>query len=95
MVQFDEVIDEAAGGSSAGGAITGLAARIVLSPVNGEVKVSWHRDAIHVNPAEGWKRNRVYHLEVLPGPDGLTLLRRLRQAGGRRYNLKFVAPHCR
>lgn len=67
VVQFDEVIDEAPGGSSSGGAITGLAARIVLSPVNGEVKVSWHRDAIHVNPAEGWKRNRVYHLEVLPG----------------------------
>ncbi|HEV2751689.1 MAG TPA: Ig-like domain-containing protein [Gemmatimonadales bacterium] len=67
VIQFDEVIDEAPGGSSVGGAITGLAQKIVLSPVNGDVKVSWHRDAIHVSPAEGWKRNRVYHLEVLPG----------------------------
>ena len=67
VIQFDEVIDEAPGGSSTGGAITGLAQKIVLSPVNGDVKVSWHRDAIHVSPAEGWKRNRVYHIEVLPG----------------------------
>ena len=69
VIQFDEVIDEAPGGASPGGAITGLAQKIVLSPVGGTgyVKVSWHRDAIHVEPAEGWKRNRVYHLEVLPG----------------------------
>ncbi len=67
VVQFDEVIDEMPGGSSTGGAITGLAQRIVLSPVSGNVKVSWHRDAIHVSPAEGWKRSRVYRLEVLPG----------------------------
>jgi len=69
VVQFDEVIDEMPGGgaSSTGGAITGLAQKIVLSPVSGDVKVSWHRSAIHVSPAEGWKRNRVYRLEVLPG----------------------------
>ena len=69
VVQFDEVIDEmpGGGGSSTGGAITGLAQKIVLSPVSGNVKVSWHRSAIHVSPAEGWKRNRVYRLEVLPG----------------------------
>jgi hypothetical protein len=69
VVQFDEVIDEAPGslGSSAGGTITGLAQKIVLSPVGGDVKVSWHRSAIHVQPEEGWKPSRVYHLEVLPG----------------------------
>jgi hypothetical protein len=39
----------------------------VLSPVAGTVKVSWHRSAIHVKPDEGWKPNRVYHLELLPG----------------------------
>src|SRR2546426_490466 len=67
-VQFDEVIDEAPGSPGpSGGAITGLAQRIVLSPVAGDVKVSWHRSAIHVAPEEGWKPNRVYHLEVLPG----------------------------
>src|SRR5207244_6739855 len=29
--------------------------------------VSWQRSAIHVSPREGWKRGRVYHLQVLPG----------------------------
>jgi len=76
VIQFDEVIDEAPGSSGGGGgggggggtgAITGLAQKIVLSPVAGDVKVSWHRSAIHVQPEEGFKPNRVYHLEVLPG----------------------------
>jgi hypothetical protein len=31
------------------------------------VNVSWHRSTIHVKPAEGWKKGRVYHLELLPG----------------------------
>src|SRR5204863_9253438 len=49
VVQFDEVIDEApgaiggGGGGGGGGAITGLAQKIVLSPVAGDVEVSWHR----------------------------------------------------
>src|SRR5256884_1473891 len=47
--------------------ISGLARQIVLSPVAGDVRVSWHRSAIHVKPAEGWKPNRVYHLELLSG----------------------------
>jgi len=63
VIQFDEVIDEAPGSSGGGG----LAQKIVLSPVAGDVKVSWHRSAIHVQPEEGFKPNRVYHLEVLPG----------------------------
>ena len=69
VIQFDEVIDEMPGspGGGSGGAITGLAQKIVLSPVGGDVDVSWHRSAIHVKPKEGWKPNRVYHLEVLPG----------------------------
>jgi len=76
VIRCDEVIDEAPGSSGGGGgggggggtgAITGLAQKIVLSPVAGDVKVSWHRSAIHVQPGEGFKPNRVYHLEVLPG----------------------------
>ncbi len=67
VVQFDEVIDETPGGAGGGGAITGLAQKIVLSPVAGDVNVSWHRSAIHIQPEEGWKPNRVYHLELLPG----------------------------
>ncbi|HEX4601084.1 MAG TPA: Ig-like domain-containing protein [Gemmatimonadales bacterium] len=67
IIQFDEVIDEnpPSGGSS--GTISGLARQIVLSPVAGEVKVSWHRSSIHVRPDEGWKPNRAYHLELVPG----------------------------
>jgi len=73
VIEFDEVIDEMPGSRGGGGggggaaAITGLAHQIVLSPVAGEVRVSWHRSAIRVKPAEGWKPNRVYHLELLPG----------------------------
>ena len=67
VIQFDDVIDEMATGGGGGGAITGLAKQIVLSPVAGEVNVSWHRSSIHVKPAEGWKPGRVYHLQVLPG----------------------------
>jgi hypothetical protein len=61
------VIDEMPGTRGVAGAITGLAQKIVLSPVSGNVKVSWHRTAIHIAPEEGWKPNRVYHLQVLPG----------------------------
>jgi hypothetical protein len=67
VLAFDEVIEEMPGTRGASGAITGLAQKIVLSPVGGNVKVSWHRTAIHVAPEEGWKPNRVYHLQLLPG----------------------------
>lgn len=67
IVAFDEVIEEMPGTRGVAGAITGLAQKIVLSPVGGDVKVSWHRTAIHVAPEEGWKPNRVYHLQLLPG----------------------------
>lgn len=69
-IHFDEVIDEMAGGASGAGGIAGIGRQIVLSPVAGDVKVSWHRSSIHVKPAEGWKPGRVYHLQILPGiPD--------------------------
>ncbi|HWC73801.1 MAG TPA: Ig-like domain-containing protein [Gemmatimonadales bacterium] len=61
-IQFDEVIDEMAGG----GATTGLQQQVLLSPVRGTVKVSWHRSRVAVEPREGWK-HRVYRLEILPG----------------------------
>jgi hypothetical protein len=62
-IQFDEVIDEMAGG---GGTTGGLDKLVLLSPVAGPVRVGWHRSRITVKPREGWKR-RVYRLEVLPG----------------------------
>lgn len=67
VVEFDEVIDEMPGNPGPAGTVSGLARQVVLSPVGGDVKVSWHRSAIHVKPAEGWKRDRVYHLELRPG----------------------------
>ncbi len=70
VIQYDEVIEEGGGGGTAGGttgAATGLATKVLLSPTRGAYKVSWHRSALHVKPAEGWKPGRVYHLEILPG----------------------------
>jgi hypothetical protein len=68
VIQFDEVIDEMAGGSGGGGAaITGLALQVILSPVRGDVSVSWGRTRIRVKPKEGWKPGRIYHLQLLPG----------------------------
>ena len=69
VIRFDELIDEMGGlpGGKGGGSLTGLASKIVLSPVSGPVAVSWHRTSLHVKPREGWKRGRVYHLQILPG----------------------------
>jgi hypothetical protein len=68
VIQFDEVIDEMAGGGGGGGlgAFGGLARQVLLSPVAGDVKVGWHRTSVSVKPKEGWKK-RVYRLEILPG----------------------------
>lgn len=65
-IQFNEVIDEMAGGGTGAGGFSGLAKLILLSPVAGPVKVSWHRTRVTIKPREGWKR-RVYRLEILPG----------------------------
>ena len=81
VVQFDEVIDEmASGGGASGAGLSGLARQVVLSPVVGDVRVSWGRTRIRVRPKEGWKPGRVYHLELLPG---IVDLRRNRLTTGR------------
>jgi hypothetical protein len=75
VIQFDEVIDEMAGGGGGGGGgasggaagVTGLARQVLLSPVTGDVAVTWGRTRIRVKPKEGWKPGRVYRLELLPG----------------------------
>lgn len=63
-LQFDEVVDEM---PSSPGGTGGLPTLVLLSPVAGGIRVEWHRDRITVEPKEGWKPNRVYRLEVLPG----------------------------
>ena len=67
VIQFDDVIDEMPGSSGGAAGVSGLAKLVALSPVSGDVNVSWHRSAIHVHPNEGWKRGRVYRLELFPG----------------------------
>jgi hypothetical protein len=69
VIRFDELVDEMGGlpGGKGGGTLTGLPAKVVLSPVAGPVEVSWHRTSIRVKPREGWKPGRVYHLQILPG----------------------------
>src|SRR5216117_804161 len=57
-IQFNEVIDEMAGGGGAG-TMSLLEKQVLLSPVAGPVKVSWHRTRVSIKPKEGWKR-RVY-----------------------------------
>jgi hypothetical protein len=69
VIQFDEVVDEMAGGGGSG-AVEGLARLVLLSPVAGVVKVNWHRSSVSIKPKEGWKR-RVYRLEILPGFEDL------------------------
>jgi hypothetical protein len=67
IIRFDDVIDEMASGSSGGGGPAGLGRYVLLSPVAGPVKVGWHRSSISIEPKEGWKPGRVYHLQLLPG----------------------------
>jgi hypothetical protein len=70
--KFNEVISE--GSSPNQGFGTGDLEKLVLvSPSAGVPRVHWKRDRITVRPREGWKPNRVYRIELLPG---LTDLRR-------------------
>src|SRR5881394_3160446 len=48
-IQFDEVVDEQSG-SGGGASMSGLEKQILLSPVRGPVKVSWHRSKVTVHP---------------------------------------------
>jgi hypothetical protein len=64
--RFSEVISE--GSSPNLGLGTGdLEKLIILSPTDRVPDVGWHRHRITVRPAEGWKPNRVYRVELLPG----------------------------
>jgi hypothetical protein len=63
---FNEVVSE--GTSPSQGLGTGdLEKLVILSPTDHVPEVGWHRRRISVRPAEGWKPNRVYRVELLPG----------------------------
>jgi hypothetical protein len=64
--RFNKVVSE--GTSPNQGLGTGdLEKLIILSPTTRTPDVGWHRSRITVKPAEGWKPNRVYRVELLPG----------------------------
>lgn len=64
--RFDEIVSE--GGSPNWGLGTGdLEKLILLSPSSKVPVIHWKRSRITVHPREGWKPNRVYRIELLPG----------------------------
>jgi hypothetical protein len=64
--QFDEVISEG-GTPNRGEGTGGLEKLVILSPSTQVPEVSWKRNRITVRPREGWRPNRVYRVELLPG----------------------------
>jgi hypothetical protein len=86
--RFDEVISE--GGSASQGTGTGdLEKLVILSPTTRVPNIHWRRTRITVKPAEGWKPNRVYRVELLPG---VTDLRRNRSNKGKVLTFTTGAP---
>jgi hypothetical protein len=59
--QFDEVIAERPTGAATLGAL------FLVSPRDGEPRVTWRRDAISVRPRGGFRDNTVYTVTMLPG----------------------------
>jgi hypothetical protein len=85
---FDEVVSE--GGSPNRGEGTGdLEKLVILSPSNRIPEVSWRRNRIVVRPREGWRPNRVYRVELLPG---VTDLRSNRSEAGAVITFSTGAP---
>jgi hypothetical protein len=60
-IDFSEVISERAAGQR-----PDISYAVVLSPVTGDVRVTWHRRRLLVRPREGFRSGVVYRLEVLP-----------------------------
>ena len=86
--RFDEVISE--GSTASTGTGTGdLEKLILLSPTTRVPDVSWRRSRITVRPAEGWRADRVYRVELLPG---VTDLRRNRSEEGKAVTFSTGGP---
>jgi hypothetical protein len=86
--KFDEVISE--GGSPNQGTGTGdLEKLVILSPTTRVPNVTWRRNRITVRPSEGWKPDRVYRVELLPG---VADLRRNRSTKGATLTFTTGAP---
>ena len=63
---FDEVISEGSQ-PSMGLGTSDLERLVILSPTDNIPRVRWKRSVISVEPKEGWRPNRVYRVELLPG----------------------------
>ena len=61
IFHFDEVVSEKPPSA------TTLADLFLISPRDGAPSVSWHRDAISVKPAHGWRNNTPYSVILLRG----------------------------
>ena len=88
---FDEVISEG-GAPSQGEGTGGLERLVILSPSTRVPEVSWRRSRITVRPREGWRPNRVYRVELLPG---VTDLRNNRSEEGAVLTFTTGAPRPR
>lgn len=64
--QFDETLSEG-GTPSLGTGTSDLERLVLLSPSPNVPEVGWHRSRLSVKPKEGWRPNRVYRIELLPG----------------------------
>ncbi|HEX2248709.1 MAG TPA: Ig-like domain-containing protein [Gemmatimonadales bacterium] len=86
--QFDEVISEG-GAPNRGEGTGGLEKLVILSPTTRVPQVDWRRSRITVKPSEGWRPNRVYRVELLPG---VTDLRNNRSPEGAVVTFTTGAP---
>jgi hypothetical protein len=85
---FDEVISEG-GTPNRGEGTGGLEKLVILSPSTRVPEVSWRRSRITVRPREGWRPNRVYRVQLLPG---VTDLRNNRSEDGAVLTFTTGAP---
>lgn len=86
--RFDEVVSE--GNTANEGLGTGDLERLLLvSPTTSVPQVGWRRNRITVRPREGWKPDRVYRVQLLPG---VTDLRNNRSTGGTILTFSTGAP---
>lgn len=74
IVTFDETITDRGTGASA------LEALVLISPRDGEPRVSWHRNRLAVRPRGGFRPNTAYSITIAPG---ITDLRSNRATTGR------------
>jgi len=85
---FDEVISEGSVPSQGTGS-GDLERLVILSPTSEVPEVRWRRNRITVRPDEGWQRDRVYRVELLPG---VTDLRRNQSDRGALVTFSTGAP---